>query len=192
MNSIALPVISLILGTILGLVSSLIVSLYKQRQTVTEKILDQFFIARKEIVEVLSKLADLRINYDIDDIERDEYRQKVATLYFKNIDLLPIQITNALLTLHACLLNGKGNLFQIKDDCLVKLPKQDYSIFINQFARFKNTKLFSALAFKSKTEKTRQIIAIRLHAQNAIYILNKFASNVELLKMTKNLKKLGI
>lgn len=189
MNSIALPVISLVLGTVLGLLSSLIASSIKQRQAVTEKRIDYYFEARKELVDIISILADLNIHSNMLDKERDEYRQKIATLYFKNLDILPTPVLHSLLTLHATLKYRKGKLFQVINSTLVTLPESEYSKFVHQMAAFKNTRIFSGIAFKSKNPEIRKNLTIKLHAQNVLYNLNKFASTVVLIQMAKDQSK---
>ena len=141
----------------------------------------------------MSKLADLKIKRELTDDEKDQYREIVAIQYFKNASFLPIPVLDSLLTLHACLLVGGEKLYQVKNDSIVPIPESDYKIFIDQFARFRNTKLFSKLAFNSKKNNIRQNLAIKLHAQHVLFNLNKFVSPQKLLGIPKNLgRKTGL
>ncbi len=189
MNSIILPILTLIIGTALGLISSLIASKYKQHNTITEKLLEYYFSARSEIVEVVGVLADLNVHDELDENERDKFRQKVASIYFRNYDFLPAPVYEALLTLHACLIDGKGRLFQVKDEKITPIPEKSYSTFIDKLTRYKNIKLYSKQAIQSKNERLRVNLAIKLQAQSVIRYLNKLVTTEDLINMTKNFRK---
>ena len=178
MNSIILPIVTLIIGTALGLISSIIANKYKQHNTITEKLLDYYFSARREIVEIVGVLADLNIHAELDENERDKFRQKVASVYFRNYDFLPAPVYEALLTLHACLIDGKGRLFQVKDERIQPIPEENYPTFIDQLTRYRNIKLHSKIAFRSKNEKLRKNLAIKIQAQFVIHHLNKLVTTV--------------
>ena len=186
MDSTMLPIATLILGTVLGILSSLIASLMKHRQSVTEKRIDNYLEARTELVEIISVLADVNIKGIFGDDDKDNYIQKVATLYFKNLDVFPYPVLNSLVTLHTCLKNRKGKLFQIINKTVVKIPEKEYSKFINQIAVFENTRFFAELVLKSKKVESRRNMAIKVHALNVLYNLNNYASPAGLIQIAKN------
>lgn len=191
MDQLLLPLLSLAVGATLGLGSSILVSSIKQRQTVTLRLIDQFFDVRKEIVDVLSKLSDLDINERFTDQQLKELQQGVSKLYYKHYDFLPSEVVESLLVLHACLKSRKGNLYQLKNRMVIPMSAKESQEFILQNYIFRNTLIFSTLAFKSSKTEVRQNQAFKLHAQFVLYNLNKYVTKEKLLEMTKILVKNG-
>jgi hypothetical protein len=189
MDSFLLPLLSLAVGATLGLGSSILVSSIKQSQTVTLRLIDQFFEVRKEIVDVLSQLSDLDFNERFTDEQLKELQQGVSKLYYKHYDFLPSEVVESLLVLHACLKNRKGNLYQLKNGMVAPMSAKESQEFILQSSRFRNTRIFSAQAFKSSKTELRRNQAFKLHAQFVLYNLNKYVTKEKLLEMTKNLRK---
>ena len=189
MKTFLLPLLSLIVGASLGLFSSLLISSIRQRHTVTLRLLDQFFEVRKEVVDILSELVDIPRHKYLEEQELDDYRRAVSKLYFKHYDFLPPQVVEALLILHASIIDGTGKLYKLHNGAVIPRPFDEYSSFINECSRFRNTRIYAKQALESKRVETRRNEAIKIHAQNVLYNLNKFASRKDLLAMTKNLRK---
>lgn len=62
-----LSIATLLLGGMIGFLSSYLTTYLQQRSSVTTKIVEQYFKVREDICEKLSKLANLGINSAIDD-----------------------------------------------------------------------------------------------------------------------------
>jgi len=189
MNSILLPLLSLAVGATLGLGSSILVSSIKQRQTVTLRLIDQFFEVRKEIVDVLSQLSDLNIHEQFTDQQLTVFQQAVSKLYYKHYDFLPPEVVESLLVLHACLKNGKGKLYKVHDEFVAQMSAKESEEFISKNSRFRNTRIFAKQVFKVAKNEVKRNQAIKLHAQHVLYTLNNYVTKEKLLELTKNLRK---
>jgi hypothetical protein len=184
-----LPLIAATIGALLGLLSTLWVSSKRQRQDITLKLLDQYFEVRKEIVNVVSDLSNLKVKDDLNSAQRVEYRDLVSKLFYKHYDFLPKPVLDSMTLLYVCLSEPEGGPYIIRDGAVVAMNDSEVIRFIDDCSLFVNTKYLAPLALKSSnlTIKANQVII--LHARQVLYTLNKFASIEDLLEMTKRLKK---
>jgi hypothetical protein len=184
-----LPLIAATIGALLGLLSTLLVSSKRQRQDITLKLLDQYFEVRKEIVNVVSDLSNLKVKDDLNSAQRVEYRDLVSKLFYKHYDFLPKPVLDSMTLLYVCLSEPEGGPYIIRDGAVVAMNDSEVIRFIDDCSLFVNTKYLAPLALKSSnlTIKANQVII--LHARQVLYTLNKFASIEDLLEMTKRLKK---
>jgi hypothetical protein len=189
MNSYWLPLLSAIIGALFGLLSIIWASSIRQRQDITLRLLDQYFEVRKEIVNVVSDLSNLKVRDEFDSTRRAEYRDLVSKLFFKHYDFLPKPVLDSMTLLYVCLSEPTGGLYCIRGDAVVPMDDPDVISFIEESSPFINTKFLAPLALKSKNPSIRGNQAIILHARNVLNALNKFASIEDLLAMTKRLKK---
>lgn len=109
MSTYLLPLLSLTVGALLGLLSTLLISSIRQRQDVTLRLLDQYLQVRKEIVDEVSDLSNLDIREQFDVQHRRKYRDSISKLFYKHYDFLPEAVLESLTLLNVCLSNpGKG------------------------------------------------------------------------------------
>jgi len=191
MISTYLPLITLIIGTFLGLFSTFIISSLKQRQDVTLRLLDQFFAVRQEVVDTISELTNLR-NQDLTDAKKLlEYRNAVTKLFYKSYDFLPKTVLDGLILLEACLKYPKRGPYRLKNDVVIPMKKPEIVKFLSENTLIKNPIIFLPLVFQCGDSNSKAREAIKLHARYVLYCLNSFASTADLLLMTKKLKKKG-
>lgn len=184
-----LPLLAATIGALFGLFSTLWVSSRRQRQDITLKLLDQYFEIRKEIVNVVSELSNLRVRDELDPIDRVRYRDEVSKLFYKHYDFLPEPVLDSMTLLYVCLSEPAAGPYIIRDGAVVAMNDSDVMRFIDECSLFANTKYLAPLALKSSIPTIRANQAVILHARSVLYTLNKFASIEDLLEMTKRLKK---
>lgn len=184
-----LPLLTATIGALLGLLSTLWLSSRRQRQDITLKLLDQYFEIRKEIVNVVSDLSNLRIRDELDSARRSEYRDLISKLFYKHYDFLPKPVLDSLTLLYVCLSEPEDGPYIIRDGAVVVMNDSEVIRFIDDCSLFVNTKYLAPLALKSSNLTVKANQAIILHARQVLYTLNKFASIEDLLEMTRRLKK---
>lgn len=189
MSTYLLPLLSLTVGALLGLLSTLLVSSIRQRQDVTLRLLDQYLQVRKEIVDEVSDLSNLDIREQFDIQRRRKYRDSISKLFYKHYDFLPEAVLESLTLLNVCLSNPNHGLYMISEKAVVHMSDDRVIPFIESLGLFTNTKFLAPLALKSANPTIRDNQAIILHARHVLYTLNKFASIEDLLAMTKKFKK---
>lgn len=189
MTSSYLPVITLAAGALLGFLSTLAITSMRHRQEITLRLLDQFFDVRREVVEAVSDLTHLNTLQSIDEDALSGYKESTSKLFYKHYDFLPRAVLDALLLLHVSLFDLEGNLYTIRDESIEPMVASEVVDFIEACSLYRNAKLVSPLALRSKNPTVRFNQAIKLHARHVLYTLNKFTSIEDLLFMAKRLKK---
>lgn len=184
-----IPLLTATVGALLGLLSTLWVSSRRQRQDITLKLLDQYFDVRKEIVNVISDLSNLRVRDELDSTYRAKYRDLISNLFYRHYDFLPKPVLDSMTLLYVCLSQPEGGPYIIRNGAVVAMNDSEVIRFIDDCSLFINTKYLAPLALKSSNATVRANQAIILHARQVLYTLNKFASIEDLLKMTRRLKK---
>jgi hypothetical protein len=189
MSAYLLPLLSLIVGALIGLFSTLLASSIRQRQDITLRLLDQYLLVRREVVDAVSELSNMSIRDQFDSDEWDKHQGAISKLFYKHYDFLPKAVLDSLTLLYVCLSKPNGTLFTFRNGAVVPMDERDMASFIEDCSIFSNTKYLSPLALKSSNPKIRTNQAIILHARYVLFTLNKFASIEDLLDMTKKLKK---
>lgn len=189
MNSYIFPLLSVAIGALLGLLSTLLLSSIRQRQDITLRLLDQYFQVRKEIVDVVTELANLGVKQSLEHELRLKYRDSVSKLFYKHYDFLPEAVLQALTLLDVCLSSSEGKLYTFKGKAIIPANDQEIIALVKMCSLYDNTRYFAPLALSSNDPKIRTNQAIALHARNVLYTLNKFTSIKDLLALTKRLKK---
>jgi hypothetical protein len=184
-----LPILTATIGALLGLLSALWLSSKRQRQDITLKLLDQYFEIRKEIVNVVSDLSNLKVRDDLDYVRRAEYRDLISKLFYKHYDFLPRPVLDSMTLLYVCLSEPEGGPYIVRDGVVVTMNDSEVIRFIDDCSLFVNTKYLAPLALRSTNLKIKANQVVILHARQVLYTLNKFASIEDLLEMTKRLKK---
>jgi hypothetical protein len=184
-----LPLISVIIGAALTLFSSWLISRIRQKDSIKNKMIDQFFEVRKEIVDVISSLANIKSNKNISDEDFENYSLSVSKLFFKNYDLLPSAVSQAMLTLHACIENGDGKYFKIQNSKVLPMTQVETKEFITNSPLIKNTKVFGLIALNSTDPNVRRNYAIKIHAQHVINQLYIHSSTEFFLNLYKKHEK---
>lgn len=189
MSAYLLPLLSLIVGALFGLLSTLLASSIRQRHDVTLRLLDQYLQVREELVDAVSDLSNLNIREHFDIERRMKYRDSISKLYYKHYDFLPEVVLESLILLNVCLSNPNNGLYTIHKKSVIHMKDDQVISFIESCGLLNNTRFLAPLALKSKDPIIRDNQAIILHARHVLYTLNRFASIEDLLAMTKKFKK---
>lgn len=183
------PILLLVLGTSLGLLSSLAISSLGQRQAVVLRLLDQYLEVRKEVVETVSDLTTPSRSEALPEEIRLKYRDSVAKLFYKHFDFLPYQVLDALLLLNTALANPDGRLFKVQDATILPLDDSEIPSFVSACSMYRNGGLIVALALKSSNPIVRSNLGIGIHARHVLYTLNRFASLDEMMSIASTFRK---
>lgn len=189
MSNYLLPIMSVIIGALLGLLTSLLASSIRQRQDVTLRLLDEYFQVRKELVEAITDLANINIRDHLDSSRRAEYKYITSKLFYKHYDFLPKEVLEALTLLYVCLNQPNSGLYSFRGNAILPMDDVEVVKFIESCSLYDNTRYLAPLALKSGDPTIVGNQALILHARNVLYELNKYASIKDLLRMTKKLKK---
>lgn len=189
MNAVALPLATLILGTILGFLSTLYITTKRHRHEVALRIIDQYLEVRKELVETISNLTFIKGEEPLAEEERQELQKITASLFYKHYDFLPRPALDELVLLRVSLADYSGIIYGIKNNAVVTLSKSEVASFIDRCSLFTNAKLSAPIALQSKNATVRANEAIKLHARSVLSALNEYASIDDLLKVAERLKK---
>ena len=191
MNDVLLPLLTLLLGALLGLVSSLFASSIQQRHTITLRLLDQYLNVRKSVADEVAPLTNLDLHIDLPNDERLKHRHIVSRLFYTHYDFLPKPVLNSLILLDVCLGNPESGPYIVRDATIDIMKPNEVPQFIERTSLFRNTQLVTCLALKSSDKTVRKNQTIKLHARHVLHTLNTFASIDDLASMIKTLKKHG-
>jgi len=171
--AVVLPVITLIIGAILGLVSSTYVTYIQKRDSISIKLLEQFFKVRDEICDKLSGLASLKIGDPVDPKHVTEVREGISRLAYKYYDILPPQVLREIYCLHACLGDSKNRIFRCKDNLVVPIT-EDHELqdFISDISLVDNLKAFGLVPLKSRNDAVKKSACINYQARCVLKSLN--------------------
>lgn len=184
-----LPVLTLILGGVIGLVSSLVVSFMGHRRSIALRLLDQFLDVRKSVVDAVSDLTNVGTDEGMREEERKKHRKEISKLFYRHFDFLPKPVLDSLALLEVGLLRPEAGPYTITSDGVVSLSGKDLAMFVDDLAMFGNSKLYAALALASKDRNVREIEVIRLHARHVLHTLNQYFTIQELSKLLGKFSK---
>jgi hypothetical protein len=184
-----LPVITLVLGALLGLLTSVFTSAIQHRRTVVLKLLEQFLEVRKEVVNAISPFTNLDLKSNMTTESRIKHRDTVAELYYRHFDFLPLPVLDSMVRLQTCLDDPSKGPYAKQDNAIVSMSDADLPGFVQECSLIANSWYHAPLALKSKNPMVRENQAMKLHARHVLYTMNKYASIDDLLKMVGSLRK---
>ncbi len=183
-------IIGLLVGGFISFISGIVVLTYKQKQAVTLKLLDQYFLMRDGISDLVSTLTTLDLKKELSAETRESLRSSLARLTYKHYDFLPNQVLESLVLLYVSLGDKMGRIFAISKGLV--MPIRDYKA-IGEFSKsvslFHNALVFSGMTIFSKDRTIRSNEAISLHARNVLLMLNRYAKAGDLLMLSRQFKK---
>src|SRR5689334_3187623 len=189
MTEITLPLLTLILGALVGLGSSVVASSLQHRRSIALRLLDQYLDVRKFVAEKIAPLTNIDLHSELRDDTRLQFRNTVSQLYYAHYDFLPKSVLDALILLDICLGNPDCGPYGVRDDKIVMLTDDEVVEFIQHTSLFRSTQLFFAMALKTTQVSVRRNQVIKLHARYVLHALNTYASISDLSSMVKVLKK---
>ncbi len=182
-------IVLIIIGVVLGFISSAILSRIQDKQIVSRKLIEQYFVFRVELVTLLSKLADPDYHEYPNAEMRRSYRKELAQITYKHYDYIPIEVLHSLILLHAALSGKRGHIYQMSNRTVKPIDIENIEQFVAQTSFTENARVYSLKALKSRNENVRNIEAIRIHARFALETLNENSRPKELMKITKQFRK---
>lgn len=189
MTETMLPFLTLILGALVGMGTSVIASSLQHRRSIALRLLDQYLDVRKSVANRIAPLTNLDSRAELLDHTRLEFRNNVSQLYYAHYDFLPKSVLEALILLDICLGNPDCGPFGVRDDTIVMLTDNEVLEFIERTSLFRSTRLFFAMSLKTSQMPVRRNQVIKLHARYVLHTLNAYASISDLSSMVKALKK---
>lgn len=187
--TVILPIVTLILGAVLGFVSTISAARLNHYRTIELRLLDQYLEVRKQLVDIVSDLTSIDPRSALDPIRRLNSADRVSKLFYQHYDFLPTEVLGELALLEACLRKPASGPYMMTDHMVLPITRDELPRFIGAASLYENAKLFAALGLGSSNPTVRQNTAIRLHARHVLQSLNTFASIQDLLQMTEALKK---
>jgi hypothetical protein len=153
------------------------------------KLLEQYLVVRKELVDTVSDLADLesRKVFEID--QRVEYRDRVSKLFYMHYDFLPRAVLDTLILLHVALDRPGEGPYDLVNNTVLPMAESRLLNFVENCSLFRNSLYTAPLALKSQNLIVRENQVIKLHARHVLITLNQFSSIEDLLRLTRKLKK---
>jgi hypothetical protein len=193
-----LPIVTLLIGLLFGLFSSLLLERMRRKQLFLSKIFDQYLKVREEITESLGNLHVLvtQIDKTPDYNILMEYRDKVSGLYFKHYDLLPGEVLMELICLYACITKQGKNIYRC-DDKLRIVPmninnKMELREFVEKISLVKNLKIYAPNVLNSSNKEIKASLIINMQAWSVAAALNKYFGLNEIMSWGKHLRKIPI
>ena len=193
--TLMLPLVTLILGWLLGLSSSMVLERIRHKNVFQTKIFDQYLKVREEIVGAISGLMSLvresedHIDYSI----MKEYSEKVTELYYRHYDFLPEDVLFELICLYSCLAKKGRNLYRCDlKGRVASLDPNDaaaLSEFLEKLSLVSNLRYYYPQAIKSRSEIRRTKAIIQLQCFKVGAVLNSFFRVSELMSWGKYLRK---
>jgi len=186
-----MPIITLVLGTVLGYVTNMIIRNITKKDTITNKLFDQFIITKNEICEVLSNLANLKTISEIKNNDIDKIRNTVSCLYFKHYDLLPKTVLLELQCLFFCLSDKNNNLYIISDDLNINVISKENELesFLTQISMIPNFKYIAYYQIMNEDMNVKRAASINFQARKVLKEINNYFNLEYFMKIDKNLKK---
>lgn len=189
MTKIILPMFLAVLGALLGLFSTMLISFRHQRQNVIMKLLDQYLEVRKHVVEVVSDLANLSDLEQMDPVKRGSLGNSVSKLFYMHFDFLPKPVLDALILLNVSLHHPEGGPYCVINNTILPMPKTGIPPFVEQCSLSRNAKINAILALSGGSSLVRTNTVIKLHARTVLFVMNDFSTADELLQLEKQMRK---
>lgn len=184
-----LPIITLLLGGIIGFLSSFLTTYLQQRNNVTAKIVEQYFKVREDICGKLSELANLGIDSNVDEAYLLSIKSDMSKLYFKYYDFLPREVLIEMNCLYACLSDSQNRLFRCKNNCLLPLEDSELETFIEQISLVENFRYYAMVPLKSSSDIVRKSASVNYQARSVLRALNKYFTIKDLMSWAMHLPK---
>lgn len=188
---IILPIITLVVGTFLGLLPSIYLAYFQHKQDITGKVLDQYFAAREQLCDQLSALANLLVtnSCQLDVKIVAEYQENVSKLFYKYYDLLPPEVLKEMLCLHTCLSDKENRLYKHENNFVLLIEDQDIEGFIEGISLIDNFKYYAAIPLRSKDSHIRRSASINYQARSVLVSINRHFTVQHFISWNRYLQK---
>jgi len=175
-------------GALLGYLSSLALARAQHRQALTLRVADEYFAARRELVEIVSKFADVNLLREMSPAERETNANAIGNLFYKNFDLLPRPVLDRLMLLHVALRSPVNGPYCLMKAAVTRMPREEFASFVKRCSIFTNSSLFAPLALSSSNQTIRGNQVVKLHARDVLYTLSVYSSVDELSSLARRVE----
>lgn len=169
-----IPVLTLIMGALLGFISSMSVARFRKRVEIENRILDEMFGVRRSLTDLLSDLASLEVASPNKLPNLNDIRISLSKIYYSQYDFLPSEVLIQINCLYSCLRDVDHKLYKFEDNKLLPMTKEDIFDFTEKTSIVDNFKYSILFALFSEDPNVRQATAINLHARRVLITLNKY------------------
>ncbi len=184
-----MPIITLIIGAFLGVLTGSFANWLQRKSNVSLKLVDRYLDVRKELADAISPLTNVPLDREIGAIELAEKRDLVVSLFYRHFDFLPGPVLTAMICLEVCLDRPDEGLFEIRDRVLMKMDPSRVQGFVNECCLLENARFYIPFVLNGSNPVARKNQCIRLHARSVLMALNQYASDDDIMKMIGDLKK---
>lgn len=181
----------LIVGAFVGVLSSYFSTVvFNQRNTINQKLLEQYFLMREKIASIISVLTTLNPRDEVKDEDRKKIQEDLYKVTYENYDFLPKEVLDALITLYVCLERNRGELYIVNEKKITVIEDHNkIKEFIDEASFYDTGKISAIMALKSKNLNIRQSQAVSLHARYVFIKMNEYSSVDKLIEVSKKFRK---
>lgn len=116
----------LVLGTILGFFSSILVDRSKNKIGYILSIINSYNRISQDIIELLTEMASLNLGFNsFSKKDIDRWRKQISYLYFKYYSFLPQEVLLEMNCLHSCLLSNGKCIFWTENNTIKMIREKD-------------------------------------------------------------------
>jgi hypothetical protein len=187
--SLILPLITLVVGAVLGFLTSAWMERSRQRHDVVVKILEQYFKIREQICDEIGELAHLQIGSPLDDQSLITKRDTISKLFYKYYDFLPAEVLQEMNCLYACLTDKRNRIFRCKDNRLLPLQDSEIESFVESISLVDNFKYYALVPLNSSDANIRRGASVNYQARSVLRAINESFSLDSLMGWVKKLPK---
>ena len=186
-NKILLVLIAAFIG---AFISTILVSFLRQKEEIRNKILDQYLIVRKEITEVLAKMASKPFNERFTDDEIGTFRNQLSTFFYQYYDFLPRALLRELLCLISCLGDKEHRIYKFQNRRFVPIDlNDDLPIFLESISMSDNFMWQAQMKLHGKASPSRRVAGIVCQTRFVLLNFNKHFSLRQLRRWSRHLPK---
>jgi hypothetical protein len=187
--TIVLPIVTLILGASLGVLSSLLLERRKQANEVATKVIESYLELRKQLCDELSELASLRIGALPDADELQKRRDLISRLYYRYYDLMPRRVLQEMNCLYACLGDRENRLYVIRNNELRLADDDEVHALVEDLSLVDNFKYYALVPLKRGDRDMRRAASINYQARRVLRVINEDLTIRALLKWSRSPRK---
>lgn len=172
-RNIYLPLITLIIGAVLGFLSQVLITRLQARQKVSDKVLDHYLNIRRDICRELSKLLIL----DYKEISQEflkSSRDRLAEIYFENFDFLPREVLDELNCLIVCLADRRHRIYRIINGSILPLESSKLIPFIRSVSLVENNRVATLMYINHPNDIFKHVASIRCQVRCVLISINKY------------------
>jgi hypothetical protein len=187
--TVLLPLVTLLLGGAVGVLSGLLLENRKQANGIATKVIESYLELRKQLCEEISQLAGLQIGALPSAEELSRKRDAISTLHYRYYDFMPKRVLQEITCLYACLGDRENRLWVIRDNELRLADDDEIVAMIEDISVVDNFKYYALIPLESDDRDTRRAASINYQARNVLRVVNQDLTIRALVKWSKSLRK---